>query len=479
VNAPTDPSPAGAATALPRLFAAQRDAFARERYPAYAVRRERLVRVLRIVTAHEAELCAAVAQDFSHRSTHETRLAELYIVAAATRHALRHLSRWMRPRRVATPLQLLPGASRILRQPRGVIGVISPWNYPVQLALAPVVGALAAGNRVLLKPSELTPATSALLTRLVARYFRDDEFAVVTGDATLGEAFARTPFDHLFFTGSTAVGRRVALAAADHLTPVTLELGGKSPALIDADADFALVGPRLAVGKLLNAGQTCIAPDYAMVPAGRVDAFVTAMQDAVAKLYPTFADNPDYTAIIDARHHARLTALVDDARAQGARIVPLGPPNEFPEPGTRKLEPVLVVGATPAMQVMQEEIFGPLLPVETYGTLDDAIARLNARPHPLAFYYFGATPAHRDRVLRETLAGGVTVNDTLWHFAHEELPFGGVGASGIGAYHGERSFLAFTHEKAVFVQPRTAAAKLLYPPYGRTFDKVLALLKRL
>jgi coniferyl-aldehyde dehydrogenase len=332
---------------------------------------------------------------------------------------------------------------------------------------------------VLLKPSELTPATSALLTRLVARYFRDDEFAVVTGDATLGEAFARTPFDHLFFTGSTAVGRRVALAAADHLTPVTLELGGKSPALIDADADFALVGPRLAVGKLLNAGQTCIAPDYAMVPAGRVDAFVTAMQDAVAKLYPTFADNPDYTAIIDARHHARLTALVDDARAQGARIVPLGPPNEFPEPGTRKLEPVLVVGATPAMQVMQEEIFGPLLPVETYGTLDDAIARLNARPHPLAFYYFGATPAHRDRVLRETLAGGVTVNDTLWHFAHEELPFGGVGASGIGAYHGERSFLAFTHEKAVFVQPRTAAAKLLYPPYGRTFDKVLALLKRL
>ena len=233
------------------------------------------------------------------------------------------------------------------------------------------------------------------------------------------------------------------------------------------------------MGKLLNAGQTCIAPDYALVASARVDAFVTAMQDSVAKLYPTFADNPDYTAIVDARHHARLTALVDDARAQGARIVPLGPPNEFPEPGSRKLEPALVVGATPSMKIMQEEIFGPLLPVETYDTLDEAIARLNARPHPLAFYYFGATPAHRDRVLRETLAGGVTVNDTLWHFAHEELPFGGVGASGIGAYHGERSFLAFTHEKAVFLQPRTAAAKLLYPPYGRTFDKVLALLKRL
>jgi len=478
LNAPDAP-PALPAAELARLFAAQRAAFAAERYPPWRVRRDRLLRLLRLVRAHEDALCAAIAEDFGHRSTHETRLAELYIVASGVRHALRHLERWMRPRRVATPLQLLPGSSRILRQPRGVVGIISPWNYPVQLALAPAIGALAAGNRVLLKPSELTPVTSALLQQLVAQHFREDEFAVVQGDADVGAAFARQPFDYLFFTGSTAVGRQIALAAAQNLVPVTLELGGKSPALIDADADLALVAPRLAVGKLLNAGQTCIAPDYALVPQASLEAFVAAMRDAVARLYPTFADNPDYTAIVNARHHARLTALVDDARAQGARIVPLGPPNEFPEPGSRKLEPVLVVGATPAMKIMQEEIFGPLLPVETYATLEEALARLNARPHPLAFYFFGNSSVHRDRVLRETQAGGVTVNDTLWHFAHEELPFGGVGASGIGAYHGERSFLTFTHEKGVFLQPRAAAARLLYPPYGRTFDKVLALLKRL
>ena len=470
---------ASPASDLGRLFAAQRAAFARERYPDYQARRDRLQRLLRIVTDDEAALCAAVTRDFGHRSTQETRLAELYIVSSGVRHALRHLQVWMRPQRVATPIQLLPGRSRILRQPKGVAGIISPWNYPVQLALAPAIGALAAGNRVLLKPSELTPATSALLQERVARLFREDEFAVVTGDAEIGAAFARLPFDHLFFTGSTAVGRHIAHAAAENLTPVTLELGGKSPALIDADADLGLTAPRLAVGKLLNAGQTCIAPDYALVPETSLERFVTAMRDAVSRLYPSFADNPDYTSILNDRHHARLTALLDDARALGARIVPLGPPNEFPEPGSRKLEPRLVVGATPDMKIMQEEIFGPLLPVETYATFDEAIARLNARPHPLAFYYFGSSAARRERVLRDTLAGGVTVNDTLWHFAHEGLPFGGVGASGIGAYHGERSFLTFTHEKAVFRQPRAAAAKLLYPPYGKTFDKVLALLKRL
>ncbi|HET9045559.1 MAG TPA: aldehyde dehydrogenase family protein, partial [Casimicrobiaceae bacterium] len=359
------------------------------------------------------------------------------------------------------------------------IGVISPWNYPIQLALAPAIGELAAGNRVLLKPSELTPATSALLKQRIAQRFREDEFAVVTGDAVVGAAFASLPFDHLFFTGSTAVGRRIAQVAADNLTPVTLELGGKSPALVDADADLALIAPRLAVGKLLNAGQTCIAPDYALVPEALLERFIAAVRDAVARLYPSFIDNRDYTSIVNASHHARLVALLDDARELGARIVPLGPPNEFPEPGSRKLEPALVVNATPDMKIMQEEIFGPLLPVETYASFDEAIARLNARPHPLAFYYFGSSALRRERVLRETLAGGVTVNDTLWHFAHEGLPFGGVGASGIGAYHGERSFLTFSHEKAVFRQPRAAAAKLLYPPYGKTFDKVLALLKRL
>jgi coniferyl-aldehyde dehydrogenase len=302
---------------------------------------------------------------------------------------------------------------------------------------------------------------------------------VITGDAEVGRRFTELPFDHLFFTGSTAVGRLVARAAAANLTPVTLELGGKSPALLAPDADLALTAPRLMSGKLLNAGQTCIAPDYALVPEASVDAFVAAIEKAAHALYASFAGNPDYTAIVNERHFNRLTGLVDDARAKGARIVVLNPAQEKPDPASRKLLPTLLLGVTDDMAVMREEIFGPLLPIETYRTLDEAVARINGRPHPLAFYYFGHKGGQRDKVLRETLAGGVTVNDTLWHFAHKNLPFGGVGASGSGAYHGEASFLTFTHKKPVFVQPRLAAAKLLYPPYGAAFEKVLKLLRRL
>ncbi|NDP43826.1 MAG: coniferyl aldehyde dehydrogenase [Aromatoleum sp.] len=461
------------------MFALQRAAFERERFPDLATRRDRLVRLARLVVDHEDALTAAIDGDFGHRSAHETRLAELYVVASGIRHARKHLRRWMKPVRVATPLQLQPGRAEIRRQPLGVVGIISPWNYPLQLALAPALGALAAGNRVLLKPSELTPRLSALLALLVAKHFRADEFAVVTGDAAVGQAFSALPWDHLFFTGSTAVGRQVALAAAANLTPVTLELGGKSPAIFDADADIAVAAPRLISGKLLNAGQTCIAPDYALVPEGRTDAFVAAVTAAIGALYPRLAVNPDYTSIVNERHYARLVALVDDAREKGATIIPVNPAGETLSAHARKLAPTLVVGVDDSMAIMREEIFGPLLPVETYGSLDDAIAKVNARPRPLAFYFFGRDAARRDRVLRETIAGGVTVNDTLWHFVHEDLPFGGVGASGIGSYHGERSFLTFSKEKPVFHQPRFAAAKLLYPPYGRGFDRVLALLRRI
>ncbi len=465
--------------ALRRLFALQRAAFDRERYPALATRRDRLTRLARLTEENESRIVAAIAADFGHRSAHETRLAECYIVAAATRHALRHLARWMKPVRVRTPVQLLPGRAQIVRQPLGVVGVISPWNYPFQLALAPVVGALAAGNRVLLKPSEIAPVIAALMQELAATSFREDEFAVVQGDAAVGRCFTGLPWDHLFFTGSTAVGRAVARAAADNLTPVTLELGGKSPALFDADADLTLTVPRLVSGKLLNAGQTCIAPDYALVPEARAAAFVAAVQGTVVKFYPTIGDNPDYTSIISERHHQRLQGLVDDARAKGARILPLGPVGEaLPEAG-RKIVPTLILGVTDDMAVMQEEIFGPLLPVETYGSLDAGIAKVNARPRPLALYFFGHRAEHAQRVLRETIAGGVTINDTMWHFAHENLPFGGVGASGIGAYHGERGFLAFTHEKGVFYQARLAATRFLYPPYGAMFERVFALVKRL
>ena len=474
MNAVTDNPPAS----LERLLLVQRSAFEAERYPGVATRRDRLERLRRIVTQDESRFVAAIERDFGHRSAHETRLAELYIVGAEARHAIRHLSRWMKPRRVATPWHLLPASARIMHQPVGVVGIISPWNYPVQLALAPAVAAIAAGNRVMLKPSELTPATSSLLAELVSASFREDEFAVVEGDADIGQAFSALAFDHLFFTGSTAVGRKVAQAAAANLTPVTLELGGKSPAVFDATADFASSVPRLMVGKLLNAGQTCIAPDYALVPAARLDEFIAAATATVRDLYPQVSTNPDYTSIVNARHFARLTGLLDDARSKGARIMPLGEAGARTDATPRRLVPTLVAGVTDDMAIMREEIFGPLLPIETYSTPDDAIARINARPHPLALYWFGDDRRNRERMLRQTLAGGVTVNDTLWHFAHEGLPFGGVGASGSGQYHGEHGFVTFSKAKPVYAQPRFAPTRLLYPPYGRVFERVLALLKR-
>ena len=474
MNAVTDNPPAS----LERLLLIQRSAFEAERYPSVATRRDRLERLRRIVTQDESRFVAAIERDFGHRSAHETRLAELYIVGAEARHAIRHLSRWMKPRRVATPWHLLPASARIMHQPVGVVGIISPWNYPVQLALAPAVAAIAAGNRVMLKPSELTPATSSLLAELVSASFREDEFAVVEGDADIGQAFSALAFDHLFFTGSTAVGRKVAQAAAANLTPVTLELGGKSPAVFDATADFASSVPRLMVGKLLNAGQTCIAPDYALVPAARLDEFIAAATATVHDLYPQVSTNPDYTSIVNARHFARLTGLLDDARSKGARIMPLGEAGARTDTTPRRLVPTLVAGVTDDMAIMREEIFGPLLPIETYSTPDDAIARINARPHPLALYWFGDDRRNRERMLRQTLAGGVTVNDTLWHFAHEGLPFGGVGASGSGQYHGEHGFVTFSKAKPVYAQSRFAPTRLLYPPYGRVFERVLALLKR-
>ena len=479
MNAPREPVSHAGLDELVRLHSLQRAAFARERYPTLAVRRDRLRRLLDLTRRHEPSIVDAIGADFGSRSSHETRLAEILIVANGIRDALRDVKRWMEPRRVATPLALVPGRGEILAQPLGVIGIIAPWNYPFQLAMAPAIGALAAGNRVLVKPSEITPRTSALLQQLVASAFAEDEMAVVTGGADVGRAFAATKFDHLFFTGSTQVGRKVAQAAAAQLVPVTLELGGKSPALFASDADLDIAVPRFVAGKLFNAGQTCIAPDYALVPSAMRDDFISRVRATIERFYPTIAGNPDYTAIVSDAHYARLRALVDDARTRGATILEVNPRAEALDATLRKLAPTMIVDVDDAMAVMQEEIFGPLLPVETYDSIDDAITRIGARPSPLAFYYFGRDAAQRERVMRETLAGGVTVNDTLWHFGHEDLPFGGVGDSGIGAYHGERSFLAFSNQKSIFYQPRYAPARLLWPPYGRTFDRLLALLKRL
>ncbi|GBH24185.1 coniferyl aldehyde dehydrogenase [Burkholderia vietnamiensis] len=463
---------------LAARFERQRAAYARDPAPPLAIRLSRLDRLRALLDTHEAALVQAIDPDFGGRSAHETRLAELFVVHSGLRHARAHLRQWMRERRVPTAAHFRPGYNRIAPQPRGVVGVMAPWNYPLQLALGPAVAAPAAGNRVLVQPSDLTPRLSALLESLVADAFDVAELAVVTGDVDTAKAFARLPFDHLFFTGSTAVGRDVAQAAAANLTPVTLELGGKSPAIVDPSCDLAHAAARIAFGKLLNAGQTCIAPDYLLVPAGPAETVAARVADAIAHHYPTLAANPDYTSIIAATHRDRLAALVDDARAGGARVREVNPAGERFAAGSRKFAPTLVLDARDTMRVRREEIFGPVLPIVEYADLDDAIDRVNRGPRPLALYWFGRDAARRDRVLRETASGGVTVNDCLWHLAQEHQPFGGVGASGIGAYHGKWGFDTFSHHKPVFHQARRSGTALFHPPYGKTFDLLLRVLTR-
>lgn len=461
------------------VLESQRSAFDQDRNPSLAKRLDRLARLAAMGENNAARIIEAISADFGHRSPHETQMAELVFVLSSIRHAERHLKGWMRARRMPTALQYRPGRNRLLRQPLGVVGIVAPWNYPYQLALAPAVAAIAAGNRVMIKPSELTPRFAELLQRMVAEAFAEDELAVVTGDARTGQTFSELPFDHLFFTGSTAVGRMVAQAAARNLTPVTLELGGKSPAILDPTSDLAVVAPRLAFGKLLNAGQTCIAPDYAFVPKERIDAFVAHMQRAVARMYPSLAANPDYSSIVSERHFSRLQGLLEDAEAKGARIVTINPAAETFDPARRKQPPVLVLGATAEMRLMQEEIFGPILPVLGYERIEEVIAYINRHDRPLALYWFGSDNANREQVLARTISGGVTLNDCIWHIAQEDQPFGGVGASGTGSYHGEWGFRTFSKEKPVFIQPRLNSMFLMYPPFGKAFASVLALLKRI
>lgn len=461
-------------------FEAQQRAFRNETYPDLATRLARLDRLLALTEDNEAALIAAIDADFSGRSAHETQMAELFVVRAGIRHAKAHLKGWMRIKRVPTALHFRPGHNRLMPQPLGVTGIISPWNYPFQLAVAPAISALAAGNRVMIKPSELTPGFSELFARLVSDLFDPDEVTIVTGDAETGKAFSSLPFDHLLFTGSTAVGRQVAQAAAANLTPVTLELGGKSPTILDPSCDMDAAIQRIAFAKLLNAGQTCIAPDYLMVPKGMSDMVAEKFGAAVAKMYSTLIANPDYTAIISERHHARLAGLVREASEAGARIVEINPANErFEGSQTRKFPPTLVFGPSHETQLMREEIFGPVLPVIEYDGIDEAIAHVRAGDHPLALYWFGKDMANRARILHETLSGGVTINDCLWHFVQEDQPGGGVGASGMGAYHGEWGFNTFSKLKPVFHQARFNGNFMLRPPYGAAFERLLKLLKRL
>ncbi|MBP9940747.1 MAG: coniferyl aldehyde dehydrogenase [Comamonas sp.] len=472
---------------LQQLFDLQHQASRQQVDVLALVRKERLLRIQKILHEHGTTLAAAVQADFGVRSPQLTEMADLMVLRTMLSHTLRNLNQWVRPQRVWTPVHLLPGTGRIEHQPLGVVGIISPWNYPLQLALGPAIAAIAAGNRVMLKPSELTPHTSAQLAHVIGQFFAPEEFCVIQGDTQVASHFSGLPFDHLVFTGSTAVGRKVAMAAAQHLTPTTLELGGKSPCIISNDCDLETAALRIAHGKLLNAGQTCIAPDYLLLPRGQEQAFEQAFRKAVAQLFPTLSGNPDYAAIINQKHFNRLRNLAQQAEAEGAQVQWLESAAQLSSsaaPGwgdavQRQMTPALVWNVHSGMAIMQEEIFGPLLPVITYDRLDDVIHAINAGERPLALYWFGNDDKLRDSVLRRTVSGGVTVNDTLMHVAHDNLPFGGVGPSGWGAYHGKHGFLRFSHQKSVFLQAKWSPASWLYPPYGAKFQRIMTLIKRL
>ena len=453
---------------LNSLLDKQRQAYAAHPFAPLAQRQQWLKSLRQLLSAEREVLIDAISQDFSHRSPDETLFAELMPCLHNIDYTLKHLKRWMKPSARSVGMMFVPASAKVVYQPLGVVGIIVPWNYPLYLAIGPLVGALAAGNRVMLKLSEFTPATGRLLKDLLGRIFPEDRVTVVLGEADVAVAFSSLGFDHLLFTGSTHVGKQVMRAAAENLTPITLELGGKSPAIVSADVPLKDAAQRIAWGKTLNAGQTCIAPDYVLVPQDRVDGFIDAYRQAVHSFYPTLIDNPDYTAIINERQVARLERLQADATLKGARLVPL-----YEQGQGRRMPHALVLEVSDDMQVMQDEIFGPLLPVVTYTHLDQALAYINARPRPLALYYFGYNKAEQQRVIQHTHSGGVSINETLLHVAIDDLPFGGVGHSGMGHYHGHEGFLTFSKAKGVLVKQRWNSSLMIYPPYGRQLVRLI------
>ncbi len=467
------------AASMQALLDRQKAANLRDGAPTAEKRIERLDRCIGLLVDHRKAIEEALNNDFGARSPEVTAFADVASSIGPLAHAKANLSKWMRPEKRPTSPALLGlfGAKAEIRyQPKGVVGVISPWNFPVNLTFAPLAGILAAGNRVMIKPSEYTPATAALMASMFGGAFSEEEIAVITGGPEVGQAFAGLAFDHLIFTGATGIARHVMKAAAENLTPLTLELGGKSPVIIGKSADLPTAAARIMNGKTLNAGQICLAPDYLLAPKESLEGFVGAAEAAVGHMFPTLKDNPDYTAIIAQRHYDRIMGYIDDAKAKGARVIELKPDGEdLTQQEHRKIAPTLIIDPTDDMKVMQEEIFGPVLPVKTYSTVAEAMAYVNAHDRPLGLYYFGDDAAEREKVLTATTSGGVTVNDVIFHIAQEELPFGGVGPSGMGSYHGHDGFKEFSHKKSIYTQLKKDIGPLaqLRPPYGPAIRKYL------
>lgn len=461
------------------LLARQRAAFMAELPVGAAVRKDRLRRAVGLVLAHQDRFVKALSEDFGHRSAEQTLVTDIMASVKPLKHAIKHLDAWMRPerRKLDFPLGLLGAKAAVEYQPKGVVGIISPWNFPVNLTFGPLAGVFAAGNRAMVKPSEFTPITSALMAELAAQAFDETELAFVIGGPEVGKAFSGLAFDHLIFTGATSIAKHILHAAADNLVPVTLELGGKSPVIVSRSADIASATQRVALGKMMNAGQICLAPDYLLVPHEKEGEVVEGLKTAAASMYPSLLANDDYTSVVNARHRERLQGLLDDAAAKGAEIVTVNPANEdFASTNSNKMPLSIVRNVTDDMRVMQEEIFGPVLPVKTYREVGEAVAFVNAHDRPLGLYWFGTDGAEERRVLDRTISGGVTVNDVIFHVTAEDLPFGGVGPSGMGSYHGADGFRTFSHAKSVYRQPKLDLAGLagLKPPYGKKTRATLA-----
>ena len=459
---------ASASPDLQRLLARQRAAFSREPYPGLAARKEKLRRLRAALRRDQDLLSEAMSLDFGGRPALESKMADILGPVLEINHALRHLRAWMKPQRRETELLFFSNRAWIEYQPKGIVGIIAPWNFPGYLALGPLIAALAAGNRAMIKMSEFAPRTAEALRVLLGECFAEDEVAVVSGGAEVGQAFAALPFDHLIFTGSTEVGRAVMRAAAENLVPLTLELGGKSPAIVSRSANLRVAARKVAHGRLFNAGQVCVAPDYALVPREHMEEFAAAVVQSFSAMVPEPAGDAHYTSIVTPRHVARLQELLADARALGAKVLA----SAEPDPGSRRIPLHVLTGVTDAMRVAREEIFGPILPVLPYDRIEDAIQYVGSRPRPLALYYFGRDAEEASAISRRTHAGGITMNDWGWHVFQHDLPFGGIGASGMGTYHGREGFHALSHGKAMFAAHRLFPVHFFYPPYGRFVQRL-------
>ena len=467
------------AAAMQALLDRQRADFTAHLPVCAAIRKDRLRRAIALILEYKDGFVKALSDDFGHRSAEMSMVTDIMSSLKPLKHNLKHVDDWMRPekRRLDFPLGLLGAKATVEWQPKGVVGIIAPWNFPVNLTFGPLANVLAAGNRAMIKPSEFTPATSELMARAVAQHFDELEVAVITGGAETGQAFSALAFDHLIFTGATSIARHVMSAAARNLVPLTLELGGKSPTILSRSADIASATERVAMGKLMNAGQICLAPDYMLVPREKEAEVVEGLKAATARMYPTLLANDDYTSVISSRHRDRLQAHIEDARAKGAEIIEVNPANEdFSKQNTFKMPLTLIRNPTDEMTVMQEEIFGPVLPIKSYSAVDEAIEYVNRRDRPLGLYWFGTDSAEERRVLDRTISGGVTVNDVIFHVSAEDLPFGGIGPAGMGSYHGHDGFRTFSHAKSIYRQPKLDLAGLagFKPPYGEKTRKALA-----